>query len=159
MTGRHLNASAKRPDKGRIAALASPYAEPIQTNLPPPLRDSVMVGRAMETAVKSRALTKVQTRTATKVSQKAEPLRKPVDGEGVGTSGSEAVLGSRVVSDDDLGDILVNTTPVGVDVEYHNGVAYYMYVRQCSCWHICAHCGQRTNRYRLRTFVILGYTY
>ena len=42
----------------------------------------MIVGRATETAVRSRALTKVQTRTAMKVSQKAEPLRKPVDGVG-----------------------------------------------------------------------------
>ena len=96
MTGRRPKASARRPERGRLAALARPYAEPTQTNLSPPLRESVMVGRAIEIAVRSSALTNEQTKMAMKVSQKAEPLRKPDGGLAV-TSESTVEVGFSVV--------------------------------------------------------------
>ncbi len=72
-----------------------------------------MVGRAMETAVRSRALTKVQTRTAMKVSQNAEPLRKPVVDRGEVRSDSDVVVGSIATLEEDLRDICVSSQPVG----------------------------------------------
>ena len=97
ITGRRPKASARRPERGRLAALARPYAEPTQTNLSPPLRESVMVGRAMEIAVRSSALTNEQTKMAMKVSQKAEPLRKPDAGLAVTSESTVEVSFSAVL--------------------------------------------------------------
>ena len=52
-----------------------------------------MVGRAVDIAVRSSALTKVQTRIAVKESQNAEPLRKPVLAGGESAVASEPPVG------------------------------------------------------------------
>lgn len=50
------------------------YAEPTQTKSSPPFRSSVTVGSTVATAVKSRALRKMETIIARKDNQNAEPL-------------------------------------------------------------------------------------
>ena len=74
MMGRRPIMSARRPVKGRMAAAASVYAEPTQTNSSPPESSFVIVGSAVETAVTSRAERKLQTTTAVKHNQKIDPL-------------------------------------------------------------------------------------
>ena len=78
ITGRRPNASASRPERGRIVVHASPYADPTQTYLCPPPRSFVIVGSAVAIAVTSSALTNVQTMMAKNESQNAESLRNPV---------------------------------------------------------------------------------
>ena len=72
--GRRPKTSARRPEKGRIAVLARPYADPIHTKSSPPWRSLVIVGTAVDTAVMSSALRKLATTTAMKDSQNAEPF-------------------------------------------------------------------------------------
>ena len=74
MIGFRPKISARRPDKGRIAVLERAYAEPTHVKSSPPLRSFVIVGTAVETAVMSRALRKLETTTARNESQNAEPL-------------------------------------------------------------------------------------
>lgn len=81
-TGRRPKTSASRPEKGRMAVLARPYAEPIQTKLSPPLSSLVIVGTAVETAVRSSALRRLASRMAVKQSQKEEPLPPFAAGSG-----------------------------------------------------------------------------
>ncbi len=83
ITGRRPNTSARRPENGRIAVLARPYADPIHTKLSPPCSSLVMVGTAVDTAVMSRALRKLATTTAMNDSQNAEPFEELVEGNGV----------------------------------------------------------------------------
>jgi hypothetical protein len=73
MMGLLPNVSARAPESGRIAVLERAYAEPTQTKLVLP-RSRVMVGRAVPTAVRSRALRNKQTTRAMKVSQNVLPL-------------------------------------------------------------------------------------
>lgn len=68
--------------------LESAYAEPTQENSSPPSRSAVMVGSAVPTAVRSRALRNTETQTAVKVSQKAEPL--PLGGSPAGGASVDA---------------------------------------------------------------------
>ena len=72
MTGLRPKTSASAPDNGKKAVLDSAYAEPTQLKSSPPLRAEVIVGRAVATAVRSRALRKIEVRTATKDSQNEE---------------------------------------------------------------------------------------
>ena len=74
MIGFRPKTSAKDPDSGKIAVLESAYAEPTQVKSSPPLRSFVIVGNAVATAVKSRALRKMDIVMAAKESQKANPL-------------------------------------------------------------------------------------
>lgn len=74
MMGLRPKMSARAPESGRIAVLESAYAEPTHVKSSPPSRSLVMVGSAVATAVRSRALRKMEVTTATKDSQKAEPL-------------------------------------------------------------------------------------
>jgi hypothetical protein len=73
MIGLRPNVSASAPESGRIAVLDRAYAEPIHTNLSPP-RSAVMVGSAVPTAVRSRALRNKETTRAMKVSQNVLPF-------------------------------------------------------------------------------------
>ena len=84
MTGLRPRTSASRPEKGRMAALASPYAAPTHTKSSPPCRSAVIVGAAVETEVKSSALRKWATATAMKESQNTEPLRGRASAVGPG---------------------------------------------------------------------------
>ena len=74
-----------------MAAAASPYAAPTQTNLSPPLSSFVIVGSAVETAVTSSALRKLETTTAVKESQNVEP----VSGRAGGEEGILKLVGGR----------------------------------------------------------------
>lgn len=74
ITGLRPKMSARRPANRRTAALARPYAEPIQINLSPPFKSSVIVGKAVGMADKSKALRNIDTKMARKESQKAEPF-------------------------------------------------------------------------------------
>lgn len=74
MIGLRPKISARLPDNGRMAVLDSAYAEPTQVKSSPPFKSLVIVGRAVATAVRSRALRKIDMTTATKESQKAEPF-------------------------------------------------------------------------------------
>ena len=76
MTGLRPKMSASEPLKGRNAVLERAYAEPTQEKSSLPLRSAVIVGSAVLTAVRSSALRNVETMTAMKVSQKAEPFLK-----------------------------------------------------------------------------------
>ena len=64
MIGRRPTMSASWPVKGRMAAAARLYAAPTKTNSSQPSSYSVIVGRAVDTAVTSSALRKLQTTTA-----------------------------------------------------------------------------------------------
>jgi hypothetical protein len=74
MTGRRPKTSARAPESGSMAVLESVYAEPTQEKLSPPLRSLVMVGSAVPTAVRSRALRNTDATRAVKVSQNALPF-------------------------------------------------------------------------------------
>lgn len=74
MTGLRPKMSARRPASRRTAALARPYAEPTQMNLSPPFKSSVIVGKAVGMADRSKALRNIDTKMARKESQKAEPF-------------------------------------------------------------------------------------
>lgn len=74
MTGLRPKMSARRPARRRTAALARPYAEPTQMKLSLPFKSSVIVGKAVGMADKSKALRNIDTKTARKESQKAEPF-------------------------------------------------------------------------------------
>ena len=65
--------SAREPESGRMAVLERAYAEPTHTKLAPP-SSSVIVGSAVPTAVRSRALRNKVTTRARNVSQNALPL-------------------------------------------------------------------------------------
>ena len=90
MVGLRPNISARLPDRGKMAVLERAYAEPTHVKSSPPLRSLVIVGRAVATAVKSRALRRVDKRTARKVNQNAAPL--PVLAGGVMAVASSAAM-------------------------------------------------------------------
>lgn len=97
MMGFRPKISAKEPERGRTAVLARAYAEPTHTKSSPPFKSLVMVGRAVATAVRSRALRKIDVTTAMKESQKAVPFfgfERAAPGSDPG-SGEDIVGGGR----------------------------------------------------------------
>lgn len=74
MMGLRPNMSARAPESGRMAVLERAYADPTHVKSSPPLRSLVIVGRAVATAVRSRALRRIDMTMATNDSQKAAPL-------------------------------------------------------------------------------------
>ena len=74
MTGFRPKLSDRPPMRGRMAALASAYADPTHVKSSPPFRSSVKVGRIVATAVKSRAASRTETRIDMNDSQKMEPF-------------------------------------------------------------------------------------
>jgi hypothetical protein len=74
ITGLRPKVSARAPNSGITAVLARAYEEPIQTNLSPPFRSLVIVGRTVPMAVRSSAPRVIETTIAVKENQNALPL-------------------------------------------------------------------------------------
>ena len=72
--GRRPKTSERRPQKGIMAVLASPYAEPTHTKSSPPLRTFVIFGTAVKTAGSSNARKKFEIMTARNESQEGRML-------------------------------------------------------------------------------------
>lgn len=104
ITGLRPNISARAPVSGRMAVLEREYAEPTHVNSSPPLRSLVMVGSAVLTAVRSRALSRMDTMRAMKVSQKAEPFPGLLFGAGSGECPSESAGVEDLVDIEDRGN-------------------------------------------------------